>query len=245
MPQQAAWVRPFDRIDLVGAAVTGVWFGNQGRRQAVLEGRKRGISERHIIRADCRLGYVYVMVLGRGSVPNSAVLAGQEPGTTVEVLLDGGSANYRPQTPFKKLSELLDSVAADYASSTLPGAMCAAVTSAVLAWTDGTALARQSSYQALCPRQLQRAALVPLKPWLSAHPEGSNAELQEAASLVCERVQSGPGDVRWTAQILTGIICQISDALSDGRTAIASRDFDVSLAEDCRAMQLFGDGARA
>lgn len=217
MRHQAAWVKPFSYLDLIGVRLDEVYLGADGRKAMDAEARLCKISLRHITPTDPRFGRPYVFLLGRGDRPNTVVLGAKHPGDpAVEVKLEGRSRNYRNLTPLHHLDQLLTQVQQDYPPSTLPGAASAAVHRAVLVWVDKHARDGARGTHITAP-PLREALLAPVRPFLDIagpyRPRDVLTELPAARLLIDRRApKTECPDVRMVFAAFSTLITQVSQA---------------------------------
>jgi hypothetical protein len=217
--QQPAWIKPYARLDLTGVRLDGVYIGNQGRAATDAEARRRNVSLRHITPAFTAWGRIHVLQFGRGTRPNTVLLAAADPAASgIEVELEASSSCYRLRVDTRSLSALIDQVTGDYPAGTFPAAIATSVQASVRLFVR---LDRRRSH--IDAADVRQALLCPLAGFLTAeYPAWLHLDdggVFCAQSLAAGRAdQTTTPDVRMLIDILSALLGVLHDSREADRT---------------------------
>ncbi len=117
-----------------------------------------------ITRCWTRWSTVWVVQCGGDSRNNRVVLAGRQPGTSVEITLPYLNRRYEVRTPLSETDRLLTALQADYARGTPTRALADALEGVLTAWAHH----KREQHTGVPLAQIDRAIAEPLRSLLAA-----------------------------------------------------------------------------
>jgi hypothetical protein len=163
---RSAFIPPYGELrvrDLgdLGDALIGSGLRKEFERE--VRTRVPELMMKGITRCWTRWSVVWVVQCGGDARNNRVVLAGRQPGTTVDVTLPY-LIRYEVRTPLSDTDRLLTALQADYAAGTPTHALAEALKGVLTAWAQH----RRERHDGVPLAQIDRAIAEPLRPLLAA-----------------------------------------------------------------------------